>query len=146
MPFFERDGLALHYSVVGSGPAVLLIHGWGGRGRRQWHATMLELRDRYRFIALDLRGHGRSEEVKQPNYGWHELVADCEALCALLAIDRWPVVTYSLAALSPHPPARPASVRDPRPHPPTHVSHLHSLHPSWPTSTLSPALSGLATA
>ena len=88
MPFFERDGLALHYSVVGSGPAVLLIHGWGGRGRRQWHATMLELRDRYRFIALDLRGHGRSEEVKQPNYGWHELVADCEALRALLAIDR----------------------------------------------------------
>jgi pimeloyl-ACP methyl ester carboxylesterase len=99
MPFFERDALALHYSDVGLGPAVLLIHGWGGRGRRQWHATMLELRDRYRFIALDLRGHGRSDEVRQPAYGWAELVADCEALRHLLGIAKWTVVGYSFGGL-----------------------------------------------
>jgi len=99
VPFFEREGLALHYSDVGQGPAVLLIHGWGGRGRRQWHATMLELRDRYRFIALDLRGHGRSKEVKQPDYGWAELVGDCEALRSLLGIGAWTVVGYSFGGI-----------------------------------------------
>jgi pimeloyl-ACP methyl ester carboxylesterase len=99
MPFFARDGLALHYADVGQGPAVLLIHGWGGRGRRQWHATMLELRDRYRFIALDLRGHGRSDEVKQPAYGWVDLVADCEALRELLGIAEWTIVGYSFGGL-----------------------------------------------
>src|ERR1700736_6815221 len=99
MPFFERDGLALHYSDVGQGPPVLLIHGWGGRGRRQWHATMLELRDRYRFIALDLRGHGRSKEVKQPGYGWRDLVGDCEALRQMLGIEKWTVVGYSFGGL-----------------------------------------------
>lgn len=99
MPFFERDGLALHYSDVGQGPAVLLIHGWGGRGRRQWHATMLELRDRYRFIALDLRGHGRSKETKQPTYGWKDLVDDGEALRHLLGIETWTVVGYSFGGL-----------------------------------------------
>ena len=99
MPFFERDGLALHYSEVGQGPPVLLLHGWGGRGRRQWHATMQELRDRYQFIALDLRGHGRSEEVKEPSYGWRELVGDCETLRTLLGIQRWTVVGYSFGGL-----------------------------------------------
>jgi len=99
MPFFERDGLALHYAEVGQGPPVLLIHGWGGRGRRQWHATMLQLRDRYRFVALDLRGHGRSKEVKRPTYGWSELVADCEALRELIGISRWTVVGYSFGGL-----------------------------------------------
>ncbi len=99
MPFFERDGLALHYSEVGTGPPVLLIHGWGGRGRRQWHATMQQLRERYHFVALDLRGHGRSEEVRQPAYGWQELVDDCEALRAMLHIERWTVVGYSFGGL-----------------------------------------------
>lgn len=99
MPFFKRDGLALHYAEVGEGPPVFLIHGWGGRGRRQWHATMLQLRDRYRFVALDLRGHGRSNEVKQPAYGWAELVDDCEALRLLLGIPRWTVVGYSFGGL-----------------------------------------------
>ena len=99
MPFFERDGLALHYSDVGQGAPVLLIHGWGGRGRRQWHATMQELRDRFRFVALDLRGHGRSKEVKTPAYGWRELIDDCEALRHLLHIEKWTVVGYSFGGL-----------------------------------------------
>jgi 3-oxoadipate enol-lactonase len=99
MPFFERDGLALHYAEVGQGPPVLLIHGWGGRGRRQWHATMLQLRDRYRFIALDLRGHGHSEEVRRPDYSWSELIADCEALRTRLDIERWTVVGYSFGGI-----------------------------------------------
>jgi pimeloyl-ACP methyl ester carboxylesterase len=99
MPFFERDGLALHYSEVGNGPPVLLIHGWGGRGRRQWHATMLELKDRYRFVALDLRGHGRSKEVKRPTYGWADLIGDSEALRDQLGIERWLVVGYSFGGL-----------------------------------------------
>jgi len=99
MPFFERDGLALHYSDEGTGPPVLLIHGWGGRGRRQWHATMLGLRDRYRFVALDLRGHGSSAELPDPAYGWTELVGDCEALRSLLGIGRWTVVGYSFGGV-----------------------------------------------
>jgi pimeloyl-ACP methyl ester carboxylesterase len=60
---------------------------------------MLELRDRYRFVALDLRGHGRSKEVKQPSYGWQELIDDCEALRNLLGIEKWTVVGYSFGGL-----------------------------------------------
>ncbi|MHC5904228.1 alpha/beta fold hydrolase [Streptomyces sp. S6] len=42
------------------GPALLLVHGWGGDGR-EWSRHAEELAARYRVIVPDLRGHGRSE-------------------------------------------------------------------------------------
>ena len=46
---------------VGSGPAVLLVHGWRDSARL-WDPLMSELRTRERsFVALDLPGHGFSE-------------------------------------------------------------------------------------
>ena len=99
MPFFERAGLKLHYFEAGQGPPVLLIHGWGGRARRQWHNTVLELQAGYHFYALELRGHGHSEDASDPSYDWAELVADCDALRAICGIDRWLVVGYSFGAL-----------------------------------------------
>ena len=78
---------------------MLLIHGWGGRARRQWHKTIIELRDSYHFYALSLRGHGHSEEVADPDYDWRDLVSDCEALRQTVGVERWVVVGYSLGGL-----------------------------------------------
>jgi 3-oxoadipate enol-lactonase len=99
MPFFEHAGLRLHYVDAGQGPPVLLIHGWGGRARRQWHNTIMELHDSYHFYLLELRGHGHSEEVHEPDYGWSALADDCEALRQLAGCERWLVVGYSFGAL-----------------------------------------------
>src|SRR5579872_1487157 len=99
MPFFQRDGLRLHYVEAGTGPPVLLIHGWGGRARRQWHKTIVDLQSAYHFYALELRGHGHSEELRDPNYGWADLVEDCEALRRLAGCERWMVVGYSFGGL-----------------------------------------------
>jgi|ERR1700694_317677 len=99
MPFFEQAGLKLHYFEVGNGPPVLLIHGWGGRARRQWHKTIADLHESYHFYALELRGHGHSEEVRDPDYDWSDLVEDCEALRKLVGCERWMVVGYSLGGL-----------------------------------------------
>jgi pimeloyl-ACP methyl ester carboxylesterase len=46
---------------VGTGPAVLLVHGWRDSARL-WDPLMATLRERGRsFVALDLLGHGFSE-------------------------------------------------------------------------------------
>ena len=99
MPFFSRDGLRLQFFEAGSGPPVLLIHGWGGRARRQWHNTVMDLRDRFHFYGLSLRGHGQSDEVDDPEYGWAELSADCDGLRARAGVERWAVVGYSFGGL-----------------------------------------------
>jgi pimeloyl-ACP methyl ester carboxylesterase len=78
---------------------VLLIHGWGGRARRQWHKVIADLQLSYQFFALDLRGHGHSQEVRNPEYGWSELVEDCESLRRYVSVERWTVVGYSFGGL-----------------------------------------------
>ncbi|HTL97967.1 MAG TPA: alpha/beta fold hydrolase [Holophagaceae bacterium] len=61
-PFrFSSGGLRLQGWSWGEGPAVLLAHGWGGRGS-QLHAFVRPLLDEgYSVLAFDGPGHGRSE-------------------------------------------------------------------------------------
>jgi pimeloyl-[acyl-carrier protein] methyl ester esterase len=50
----------LYVEVNGNGPDVVLLHGWG-LNVRVWDGLVAELRDRFRLIAVDLPGHGKSE-------------------------------------------------------------------------------------
>lgn len=99
MPFFEHDGLRLHYFETGSGPPVLLIHGWGGRALRQWFGVINDLKQSYHFFSLSLRGHGRSQEQSEPNYDWSALAGDCDALRGVAGVERWIVIGYSLGGI-----------------------------------------------
>jgi pimeloyl-[acyl-carrier protein] methyl ester esterase len=49
----------LYIEVKGSGPDLVLLHGWG-LNIRVWDGLVQELGDRFRIIAVDLPGHGRS--------------------------------------------------------------------------------------
>src|ERR1700736_1508453 len=49
----------LYVEINGSGPDLVLLHGWG-LNVRVWDGLVGELRDRYRMIAVDLPGHGQS--------------------------------------------------------------------------------------
>jgi len=49
----------LYVEINGSGPDLVLLHGWG-LNVRVWDGLVEELRSRFRVIAVDLPGHGRS--------------------------------------------------------------------------------------
>jgi pimeloyl-[acyl-carrier protein] methyl ester esterase len=49
----------LYVEISGSGPDLVLLHGWG-LNVRVWDSLVEELRSRFRMIAVDLPGHGRS--------------------------------------------------------------------------------------
>ena len=49
----------LYTEVRGHGPALVLLHGWG-LNLRIWDGLTAALCDRFRIIAVDLPGHGRS--------------------------------------------------------------------------------------
>src|SRR2546423_15497903 len=59
----ERDanveGLRMHYLIAGSGPAVLLLHGYT-QTSRMWRPIIPLLAEKFTVIAVDLPGVGDS--------------------------------------------------------------------------------------
>ncbi len=51
---------ALYHEVRGSGPDLVLLHGWS-LNLGVWESLARELATRFRIIAIDLPGHGRSD-------------------------------------------------------------------------------------
>ncbi len=56
------DGVTLHYLEAGSGQPLVMIPGWS-QSAEQFKYQITGLSDRYRCIAMDMRGHGESEKV-----------------------------------------------------------------------------------
>lgn len=54
------DNLLTNYSVMGEGPVVLMLHGWGD-DLRTFKALQLELSNSYKAVALDLPGFGQTQ-------------------------------------------------------------------------------------
>ena len=52
-------GTQLYYEIHGHGLPLVLLHGFGQTGRT-WHPYLDALREHFRVIIPDLRGHGRS--------------------------------------------------------------------------------------
>jgi pimeloyl-ACP methyl ester carboxylesterase len=57
------DGLKIHYVIVGRGTPVILIHGAGGSAEGNWFANGIAqaLAKNHRVVAIDCRGHGKSD-------------------------------------------------------------------------------------
>jgi 3-oxoadipate enol-lactonase len=81
--FFSVAGARLRYRDEGRGPAVLLLHGWT-LDLEMWNAQVADLRDAFRLIRLDRRGHGLSSGIPSPERD----AADLEALCTHLGLIR----------------------------------------------------------
>ncbi len=54
------DGLLLNYEQTGTGPDLVILHGWG-RSVGEWRLTAERYAGRYRVTLLDLPGFGASE-------------------------------------------------------------------------------------
>ena len=72
--FTTNDGYRLHYIEAGTGKPLVMIPGWS-QTAAQFKHQIEGLSDRYRVIALDMRGHGESEK---PTHGYriHRLSKD----------------------------------------------------------------------
>ena len=64
MAHLTRDGVRLSYEEAGSGPAMILVHGWTC-DRSHFAPQAAHFSKRYRCISVDLRGHGESDKPEQ---------------------------------------------------------------------------------
>lgn len=68
---------SLHVGITGSGPPLVLLHGWAMHGG-VFASMVAQLRDRYTVHLVDLPGHGRSRDSAVPL----TLEASAEAILA----------------------------------------------------------------
>jgi pimeloyl-ACP methyl ester carboxylesterase len=91
------DGVALHYlDWHGAGEAVLFLHG-GALTAHSWDLVCLGLRDEWRCLALDLRGHGDSGWANE--YRIETAIDDIAALVAHRELERIHLVGNSLGGM-----------------------------------------------
>jgi pimeloyl-ACP methyl ester carboxylesterase len=79
----SQDGARIAYDVIGTGPAVMLLHGGFVHDRSDWRKSgyVDRLKEKYTVISVDLRGHGESDRFTEADrYIVQNFVADLEAV------------------------------------------------------------------
>ena len=91
-------GIRLHVREVGGidMPPVLFLHGIMGH-RRDWDVLIDRVGERHRVIAVDQRGHGRSEWTR--SYRVAEMADDAIALTEHLGVTPVTIVGHSMGAM-----------------------------------------------
>ncbi|HTO53161.1 MAG TPA: alpha/beta hydrolase [Myxococcota bacterium] len=93
----SANGATIHVRVVGRGPAVLLIHGFGDTGD-MWGPLAKELARDHTVIAPDLRGMGLSSH---PEHGYEKKnqALDVAGVLDQLKIEKVDLVTHDIGLM-----------------------------------------------
>jgi len=86
VPFADNQGARIYWDEQGRGAPVLLIMGLGWTSA-MWHRTRPILAERYRTVALDNRGVGRSDVPPGP-YSIALMASDAAAVLDAAGIER----------------------------------------------------------
>jgi pimeloyl-ACP methyl ester carboxylesterase len=109
--FFDSNGVKIHYIIEGQGEPVVLIHGFTADIDKNWRTgfgvgpdqrgpmIIPTLARNYRVIALDNRGHGKSDKPHDPKQYGNEMAEDVVRLLDHLKIQKAHVVGYSMGAI-----------------------------------------------
>ena len=101
MPFFEHNGTKIHYVDVDkredktSGTSLVFVHG-AGSSHLIWALQLKEFSQEYRSIALDLSGHGKSEDLKGEPSIEMNYADEVAALVHHLDMDSFILVGHSM--------------------------------------------------
>jgi pimeloyl-ACP methyl ester carboxylesterase len=91
------DGIPIHFASVGTGPALVLVHGWTCDST-SWAAQVTAFSKKYRVITLDLPGHGQSGSPKDGKFSMDLFARAVEAVRAEAGAQRIVLVGHSMGA------------------------------------------------
>ncbi|MSP22821.1 MAG: alpha/beta hydrolase [Dehalococcoidia bacterium] len=94
----EANGLQFQYQEWGdarSRHAVVLLHGFA-ETKAAWEETAADLAREYRVIAIDQRGHGRSQRAPDRDYTRATQIEDLGAIIAVLGLRSLTIVGHGM--------------------------------------------------
>jgi pimeloyl-ACP methyl ester carboxylesterase len=97
MPTERINGVNLYYELHGhAGEPLVFVHGYTG-DISDWRFQLPEFSRTHRVVALDLRGHGRSEApADRASYTVPAMADDVEALVARAGFARYHLLGHSM--------------------------------------------------
>jgi pimeloyl-ACP methyl ester carboxylesterase len=100
MPFATNDGVRIYYETEGNGPTLVLYTGFSGVVQAWRDFGYVDaLRDDYRLILIDPRGHGASDKPHDPAaYGYPVWIADLVAVLDAEHVEHAHFWGYSMGA------------------------------------------------
>lgn len=97
--FTTSDGLKIHFLELGTrGSPVVLIHGYTANAEGKWLKSNIAqtLAKNHRVIAIDARGHGRSDKPHDPAKYGPRMAADVIELLDHLGVPKAHIHGYSM--------------------------------------------------
>jgi magnesium chelatase accessory protein len=95
--FVAAGGLRWHVQVLGSGPALLLVHGTGA-ATHSWREVAPRLAQQFTVVAPDLPGHGFSGAPARSGFSMQGMAQGLQALLAALSMQPVLAVGHSAGA------------------------------------------------
>lgn len=96
MPYLDRNGVNVYYEAHGSGPTLLLSHGYSATSH-MWRGQIEALSDLCQVVTWDVRGHGRSDSPDDPTaYSEALTIDDMVAILDAVGAERAAVGGLSL--------------------------------------------------
>lgn len=100
--FTTPDDITIAYDMIGSGPPVLLLHGFP-QNRAMWHAIAPELAQQFTVITADLRGYGDSSKPDtMKEMSFRAMARDQVALMQHLGFAQFQLVGHDRGARAAH--------------------------------------------
>jgi pimeloyl-ACP methyl ester carboxylesterase len=98
MPYASNSGIQIHYEVDGTGPTLVLQHGFT-QCLEDWFECgyVAALRSKYQVVLIDARGHGGSDKPRdETSYALDCRAADVTAVLDALGIKKAHFWGYSM--------------------------------------------------
>ncbi|HMF04702.1 MAG TPA: alpha/beta hydrolase [Acidimicrobiia bacterium] len=93
------DGVALEVTHTGSGPGLLLVHGFGG-AKEDFADHVESLGACHRVVTFDHRGHGESDKPSEASaYSLDRMAADVVAVADGMGFDTFRLLGHSMGGM-----------------------------------------------
>jgi pimeloyl-ACP methyl ester carboxylesterase len=92
VPYAAVNGLNMYYEAHGEGPPLLLLHGGSGSIPENWIPFFSPP---FQVIAMEQMGHGRTADLLDRPFHYHDMAEDTVELMRHLGIESALVVGYS---------------------------------------------------